>query len=76
MNKIKVMDGIIVRKNEEIEQSKIDYKELEEKYGTEVIKRKTAENDRTKAVSELNAYKKGRFIWVVDLLEKLFPKKK
>ena len=28
------------------------------------------------AVSELNAYKNGRFIWVVDLLEKLFPKKK
>ena len=27
-------------------------------------------------VTELNAYKKGRFIWVVDLLEKLFPKKK
>lgn len=28
------------------------------------------------AVSELNAYKKGRFIWVVDLLEKLFPQRK
>lgn len=27
-------------------------------------------------VTELNAYKEGRFIWVVDLLEKLFPKKK
>lgn len=75
-DKIKVMDGVIIEKNETIEQNKIDYNELEDKYGTEVIKRKTAENDRTKAVSELNAYKMGRFIWVVDMLEKLFPKKK
>jgi len=72
----KKFNELSVTSTAEIEQLKIELKELSDKYTTEVIARKTAENDRIKAVSELNAYKKGRFIWVVDLLEKLFPKKK
>lgn len=71
-----------------ISQERVKFLEDEKKTWEEEIKKleeevldvqdeaKEWKRQHTEVVTELNAYKNGRFIWVVDLLEKLFPKKK
>lgn len=57
------------------EESAEMYQTLNEKYGTLVIEKKTWTNERVQLITELNELKTGRFAWIVELLEKLFPKK-
>lgn len=71
-----------------ISQERVKFLEDEKKTWEEEIKKlekevldaqdeaKEWKRQHTEVVTELNAYKNGRFIWVVDLLEKLFSKKK
>lgn len=59
-----------------LEAEKIESKELEARYKDLEEKRKRLEGEKNEAVRLLNEYKNGRFVWIVDFLEKLFPKKK
>lgn len=59
-----------------LEAEKIESKELEARYKDLEEKRKRLEEEKNEAVKLLNEYKNGRFVWIVGLLEKLFPKKK
>ena len=59
-----------------LEAEKIESKELEARYKDLEEGRKRLEEEKNEAVKLLNEYKNGRFVWIVGLLEKLFPKKK
>ena len=50
--------------------------ELQKKYDTLSVDKNTIENDKNKAIKELNAYKTSRFLWIVDWLEQTFPEKR
>lgn len=58
-----------------IKQNEIDYKNLSDQLATETIKRKTAENQALDWQSKYDGLKNNRFMWLVDMLEKLFPRK-
>lgn len=59
-----------------LEAEKIEFKELEERYKDLEGEKNRFEEEKNEAVKLLNEYKNGRFVWIVDFLEKLFPKKK
>lgn len=59
-----------------LEAEKIEFKELEERYKDLEEGKNRFEEEKNEAVKLLNEYKNGRFVWIVDFLEKLFPKKK
>lgn len=58
-----------------LEAEKIEFKELEERYKDLEEGKNRFEEEKNEAVKLLNEYKNGRFVWIVDFLEKLFPKK-
>lgn len=60
---------------EEKKQAEKEYQELSDQYGTLMIQKNTCENDKINVVGELNAIKGGKWYWIVDMLEKLFPTK-
>jgi len=74
-NELKLVHEQIVSLVTNAEQSEKDYRELSDKYGTLMIERKTAINDKEEAIRLLMALKSSRFFWVVEMLDKLFPKK-
>ena len=58
-----------------LEGGKTEFKELEERYKDLEEEKNRFEEEKNEAVKLLNEYKNGRFVWIVDFLEKLFPKK-
>ena len=58
-----------------LEAEKIESKELEARYKDLEEEKNRFEEEKNEAVKLLNEYKNGRFVWIVDFLEKLFPKK-
>lgn len=50
--------------------------ELLEKNETLTIELAEAKKSLTEAITALNEYKNGRFVWIIGFLEKLFPSKK
>lgn len=58
-----------------LEAEKTEFKELEERYKDLEEEKNRFEEEKNEAVKLLNEYKNGRFVWIVDFLEKLFPKK-
>lgn len=58
-----------------VEGGKTELNELEERYKDLEEEKNRFEEEKNEAVKLLNEYKNGRFVWIVDFLEKLFPKK-
>ena len=75
-NELKLSHEQIVSLVSNAEQSEKEYQELSDRYGTLMIEKKTAVNDKEEAIRILMALKSSKFFWVLELLEKLFPKKK
>lgn len=62
--------------NSELKMRKEENTQLSNEITTLTIAKNTAENDKIEAISQLNAFKKSRFIWIVKALENIFPEKK
>lgn len=60
---------------EEFKLQKEELKRVEDQLATCSIDRNRYENDKNRAIQELNEYKNGRFVWIVDVLNKWFPDK-
>lgn len=58
-----------------VEGGKTELNELEERYKDLEEEKNRFEEEKNEAVKRINEYKNGRFVWIVDFLEKLFPKK-
>jgi hypothetical protein len=65
---IKAFDSLIEEINKNVD-------DLQKKYDTLYIEKNRIENEKNKAIEGYNALKNGRFMWIVEFLEKLFPKK-
>lgn len=75
-NKEKVDIQVLLKEKEaEIEDLREDLQLEQDKYATLMIEKKTIANTNMELVKKLNEFKSGRFMWVVDFLNKILPKK-
>jgi hypothetical protein len=65
---IKAFDSLIEEINKNVD-------DLQKKYDTLYIEKNRIENEKNKAIEGYNSLKNGRFMWIVEFLEKLFPKR-
>lgn len=75
-NSLRISQEEVKRLEGLLDGEKTELNELEERYETLYAEKILAVNQKNVAVELLNEYKNGRFVWIVDFLEKLFPKKK
>lgn len=74
-NSLRISQEEVKRLEGLLDGEKTELNELEERYETLYAEKILAVNQKNVAVELLNEYKNGRFVWIVDFLEKLFPKK-
>ena len=75
-NKEKVDIQVLLKEKEaEVEDLREDLQLEQDKYATLMIEKKTIANTNMELVKKLNEFKSGRFMWVVDFLNKILPKK-
>jgi len=65
----------LAKEKELNQENSTELSELQKRYDILNVEKNRIENERDEAVKELSEYKGGRFVWLVDFLENLFPKK-